>query len=82
MTANNIYRIIKDIIKRAGIEKNVGPHGLRHTFASIAIHNKIKPVTLAKILGHQTANITYQVYAHELSQEEKAEEMSKLDNIF
>ncbi len=40
-------------------------HGLRHTFASIAIGQlKLPPTQVADLLGHKSAGITLEVYAH------------------
>ena len=51
----------------------VNVHGLRHSFASIAIGQLRLPVTqVAKLLGHKDASITLDTYAHwfdELSSE-------------
>lgn len=76
---STVYRIIKRIVEEAGIDKKISPHNLRHTFASIAIKNKMNSVTLSKILGHSTPNITYEVYAHELTENEREQEMGKLE---
>jgi len=79
MSTTNIYHIIKDIIVRSGIKKKITPHNLRHTFSSIAIDKKVKLPTLSKWLGHANPNVTAQVYIHELSEKESAEEMEKLN---
>lgn len=40
-------------------------HGLRHTFASIAIGQlKLPPTQVAELLGHKDAGVTLEVYSH------------------
>ena len=40
-------------------------HGLRHSFASIAISQlRLPPTQVAKLLGHKDASLTLDVYAH------------------
>lgn len=48
----------------------ITPHGLRHTFASILIANKIPTVTVAKIIGDHPATVE-QVYAHSFKRVEE-----------
>lgn len=79
MTGKNVEIIVKDICNKAGVEKNVSPHILRHTFASYAIKNKINIPSLSDILGHSNNTITLNIYAHEISMEEKRKEMSKIN---
>lgn len=40
------------------------PHGLRHTFATKCIANGMKPKTLQKILGHNSLQMTMDLYCH------------------
>ncbi|HSP98721.1 MAG TPA: site-specific integrase [Candidatus Dormibacteraeota bacterium] len=48
----------------AGLPR-VDLHGLRHTFASIAIGQlRLPPTQVAKLLGHKDAGVTLDVYAH------------------
>jgi len=57
-----IYRIVKDTAKRAGISKNVHPHTFRH---SIALHLRRSGkdlITISRFLGHEDVSTT-QIYA-------------------
>lgn len=71
-------RVIKDLVKNAGIEKNITPHSLRHTMASHGIQSKMNIAVLASILGHSTPVITLDIYTHVISEEQRKEEMKKL----
>lgn len=53
--------MVKKYSKRAGIEKNISPHSLRHTFAT-EFYRETKDIeTLKKILGHSDISTT-QIY--------------------
>lgn len=65
-TRQGIYNIVEKYAYRAGIKKNVSPHILRHTFATIALNNGSDPFTIQAILGHESLNTTLK-YAHVLT---------------
>ncbi|GAY74308.1 phage integrase: site-specific recombinase [Lentilactobacillus kosonis] len=50
-------------IKETGLPK-ISVHGLRHTFASVQVTNKINPKAVQMQLGHADAEITLDVYTH------------------
>jgi len=79
MTTKNVEHIVKDIIKKAGIDKDITPHNLRHNFASHFIKSGGSITALSGILGHSSSDITMRIYAHEISIEERTREMGKLD---
>lgn len=55
--------ILKDIVKQAGIEKNVTWHMSRHTYATeICLTNGVPIESLAKMLGYKNIRTT-QIYA-------------------
>lgn len=63
MSESNVNRVLKQMCKRAKIEKDVTPHVLRHTFASILLNDDDKSLpVISEILGHSSVEITYQVY--------------------
>ena len=76
-----INRILKGI-HDAGIEfEYFTPHCFRHTFATRAIENGMRPQTLKAILGHSTLAMTMDLYSHVLPTT-KAEEMELIANAF
>jgi len=62
---NSCYSAFRSALKRSGIETPAGQsaHILRHTFASHFIMNGGNILTLQKILGHSSLNVTTR-YAH------------------
>ena len=50
--------IVKAVADRAGITKDVSPHVLRHTFATMALQKGISLPTVQKILGHDRLQTT------------------------
>lgn len=70
----NLQRSLDKIVKRAGIEKRVSLHTLRHTFGSVLIRKGVGVEVVSKLMGHANINITYLKYIHVL-QEEQAKAM-------
>jgi integrase len=61
---------LKRALKRAGIDKKVRFHDLRHTFVSHATHSLPSKVVQA-IVGHSSAEMTEVVYSHETLEDRK-----------
>jgi len=57
-----IELIIHDAAERAGFSKNVYPHLLRHTMATLGLQNGADLVTIQHLLGHTDPSTT-QIYA-------------------
>lgn len=57
-----IELIIHNIAERAGFNKNVFPHLLRHTMATLGLQNGANIVTIQHLLGHTDPSTT-QIYA-------------------
>lgn len=58
-----IHKGLREALTRAGLP-HLSPHGLRHTFASIAIAEGLPVTQVAKLLGHKDPDITLKRYAH------------------
>lgn len=63
VTKGTIELIVKNTANRAGIEKIVTPHMLRHSFATNFIRNNGSIRYLSVMLGHASINTT-SVYSH------------------
>ena len=63
VAANFRKRDYYPLLDRLGISKKT-PHTARHTFASWAVTNNIKPELLQKMLGHADYSTTANIYEH------------------
>jgi integrase/recombinase XerD len=57
-TANGANKTLKAWVKRAGIEKKITWHNLRHSYGTNLILNDVDVVTASKLLGHQSLSQT------------------------
>lgn len=60
---NIVQSFLKRYARLAGINKNVTPHSLRATFASLLVENGIDPLSLKTLMGHQSFATTLNLYA-------------------
>lgn len=42
----------------------IGPHGLRHTYATVALRSGVEPEVVSQRLGHTDVAITLSIYSH------------------
>ncbi len=70
LTDRAIQMLVKAYAEKAGINKKVTPHSLRHTFATYKAENGVSPFQLKEWLGHQNLNTT-QIYVHMARQNAK-----------
>jgi site-specific recombinase XerD len=75
ISERTIRRIVKKYTLLTGINKNVGPHTLRHSFATHMLESGCNLRTVQELLGHSRLQTT-QLYTH-LSQKRLKEVYSK-----
>lgn len=63
MTATNVQLLIKNSARRAGIQKRVTPHTLRHSFATNFLQNNGNLRYCQEMLGHSSIETTMK-YSH------------------
>lgn len=79
ISIRNIEKIVRTAAKRAGINKEVHPHTLRHSFATHLLERGLDIRYIQELLGHSDLNTT-QIYTH-ISSEELKKIKSPYDDI-
>jgi|TARA_B110000967_G_scaffold86292_1_gene88849 integrase/recombinase XerD len=63
LTRQMIFTIIKQLALKANIEKKIGPHTFRHSFATHLLENGADLRTIQILMGHENITTT-EVYTH------------------
>ncbi|MHB8781191.1 MAG: tyrosine-type recombinase/integrase [Candidatus Geothermincolia bacterium] len=73
LEGGHLYRrIFQPALKKAGLSINF--HGLRHSYATIALDAGAIPLTISGLLGHENPETMHRFYAHQVEDADRRKE--------
>ncbi len=70
ISRQGFFKILKKMAQDSGINKNISPHVLRHSFATYLLNNGVDLRVIQEFLGHENLETT-EIYSHLTSQKIK-----------
>lgn len=77
-SVRSVQAVFKNAMKKAGIKKQIGIHGLRHSYATHLLESGTDIRFIQELLGHNSIKTT-QIYTH-VANAQKSKIKSPLDN--
>lgn len=77
---STLYHQVNTVCRRKGLPE-IGIHGLRHSFVSLAYHLGWSELTTMKVAGYSDFNTMRKIYTH-LADEDKKKNVSDMENFF
>ena len=77
------YIVYSNVLKKTSLEllgREITPHVLRHTHASLLMANGMSTDAISRRLGHENSEITRQVYLH-VTEKLKKQEQEQIKKI-
>lgn len=63
LTRAMVFTIVKQLVKKIGLHKNISPHTFRHSFATHLLQNNADLRAIQLMLGHESITTT-EIYVH------------------
>jgi integrase/recombinase XerD len=63
LTRQSVFLLVKELTERNGINKDISPHTLRHSFATHLIEGGANLLAVQQMLGHASVSTT-EIYTH------------------
>jgi len=63
LTRAMIFTLLKQLVEKAGVRKNISPHTFRHSFATHLLENGADLRAIQQMLGHESITTT-EIYMH------------------